>query len=260
MGEGSARQLRLTDDDAFPEQTHTNTGIWRTCWKWMPAGQPSRYGSHQRWRESRCHSNGKITIVASQTGGSGYILRMASDLGFEWGLITPSQAEHRTPPPTCSQPGNTPRSSGLPQHRVHRGKSVGPVGPVPFPIRSHQLLWSPSDSQRVHRQMETDCGLLCQPQKGQVSTMALGTLSKNEAAQSICTVGKGLLLAKVDVKSAYRNIPVHPEDRWLMGMLWNGGLFVDTTLPFGLHSAPKIFTALEDAVEWIAKHEGVNCV
>ena len=60
-------------------------------------------------------------------------------------------------------------------------------------------------------------------------------------------------MAKVDVKSAYRNIPVHLEDRWMVGMMWEGGLYVDTCLPFGLRSAPKIFTAIVDAVEWIVR-------
>ena len=35
---------------------------------------------------------------------------------------------------------------------------------------------------------------------------------------------------------------------------------MDTALPFGLRSAPKIFTAVADAVEWIAKQEGVGFV
>ncbi len=37
-------------------------------------------------------------------------------------------------------------------------------------------------------------------------------------------------------------------------------LFVDTVLPFGLRSAPKIFTAVADAVEWIARDEGVRVI
>ena len=32
--------------------------------------------------------------------------------------------------------------------------------------------------------------------------------------------GQGTLLANFDVKSAYWNIPVHPEDRYLLGMKW----------------------------------------
>ena len=61
--------------------------------------------------------------------------------------------------------------------------------------------------------------------------------------------GREALIAKVDVKSAYRQVSIHPADRWLMGILWKGSLYVDTALPFGLLSAPKIFTAVADAVE-----------
>ena len=46
-------------------------------------------------------------------------------------------------------------------------------------------------------------------------------------------------------------MPVHPEDRPLLGMAWKGKLFVDTALPFGLRSAPKIFSAVADALQWI---------
>lgn len=92
---------------------------------------------------------------------------------------------------------------------------------------------------------------------------ALGSLSYvgiDDAAKGITDLGRGALLAKVDVRSAYRNVPVHPDDRWLMGMRWEGALYVDTALPFGLRSAPKIFTAIADAVQWVARQEGVRFV
>ena len=53
---------------------------------------------------------------------------------------------------------------------------------------------------------------------------------------------------------------VHPEDRLLLGMLWDEELDVDTALPFGLRSAPKIFTALADALEWVVRQTGVKVV
>lgn len=43
-------------------------------------------------------------------------------------------------------------------------------------------------------------------------------------------------------------------------MLWDGSLYIDTALPFGLRSAPKICTAVADAVEWVAKQEGAGFV
>ena len=53
-------------------------------------------------------------------------------------------------------------------------------------------------------------------------------------------------------------VPVHPQDRHLLGMMWEERVYVDAALPFGLRSAPKIFTALADATEWIAKSQEVQ--
>ena len=81
-----------------------------------------------------------------------------------------------------------------------------------------------------------------------------------DAVRGILERGRGTQLAKVDIRSAYRNVLVHPDDRWLSGMIWREPLFVDAALPFGLRSAPKIFTALADAAEWIIRREGVNFI
>ena len=82
--------------------------------------------------------------------------------------------------------------------------------------------------------------------------------SLDDAVRVIMRLGKGTLLAKLDVASAYRIVPVHPVDRPLLGMRWRGELYVDGSLPFGLRSAPKIFTALADALLWIMGNQGVS--
>lgn len=56
-------------------------------------------------------------------------------------------------------------------------------------------------------------------------------------------------IAKFDIKSAYCLIPVHPEDRYLLGMVWEDKLYVGASLPFGFWSALKIFTAVADTLE-----------
>ena len=43
-------------------------------------------------------------------------------------------------------------------------------------------------------------------------------------------------------------------------MVWREALFVDAALPLGLRSAPKIFTALADAAEWMVRQEGVDFI
>ncbi len=70
-------------------------------------------------------------------------------------------------------------------------------------------------------------------------------------------LGKGSLLAKLDIESAYRLIPVHPEDRLLLG---KGNLYADASLSFGLRSAPKIFNAVADALMWIMGQQGTRAI
>ena len=74
------------------------------------------------------------------------------------------------------------------------------------------------------------------------------------------SLGRGALIAKLDVKAAYRLIPVHPEDRPLLGIEWRGAQYVDAMLPFGLCSAPKIFTAVADGLEWILRQRGIRYI
>ena len=87
---------------------------------------------------------------------------------------------------------------------------------------------------------------------------SLSYVSIEDAARAIVESGPGSKLAKIDIKNAYRIVPVHPEDRLLLGMVWDEGLYVDAVLPFGLRSAPKVFTALADALEWVIRREGVQ--
>ena len=89
---------------------------------------------------------------------------------------------------------------------------------------------------------------------------SLSYVSVDNLIEVICSLGRGALLAKVDVQSAYRLVPVFPEDCWLLGMHWSGECFVDAMLPFGLRSAPKIFNAVADALQWIIRARGVDFI
>ena len=84
--------------------------------------------------------------------------------------------------------------------------------------------------------------------------------SVEDAVQTIWSLGQGTLLAKIDIEHAYRNIPVHTDDRLLLAMQWRDNLYIDTVLPFSLRSAPKIFSAMADALEWILQQAGVTFI
>ena len=184
--------------------------------------------------------------------------------GLRYGFRVGFDYHHR-----C-QPSRRNMASALEQPQVIRdylavecseGRVLGPLDPLALPQvhvsrfgvipKGNTGKWrlivdmSSPDGQSVN---DGICESLC----------SLSYVTVGDAAQAVVAKGRGALMAKVDVKSAYRNVPIHPHDRWLMGMLWEGSLFIDTALPFGLRSAPKIFTAVADAVEWIVRQEGVD--
>ena len=68
-------------------------------------------------------------------------------------------------------------------------------------------------------------------------------VSVDDAARAVVEKGRGAgaLLAKADIRSAYRIVPVHPEDMWLLGIMWEGALYT-----------PKIYNVIAEALEWVA--------
>ena len=63
-------------------------------------------------------------------------------------------------------------------------------------------------------------------------------------------------MAKLNLKDAYRIVPIHPQDCPLLGMRWTYFIYINCALPFGLRSAPKIFSALVDGLMWIIHSKG----
>ncbi len=80
----------------------------------------------------------------------------------------------------------------------------------------------------------------------------------DDVAAIIATQGQGAMLAKIDIEAAYRLIPMHPDDRHLQAVCWEGHVYMDLMLPFGLRSAPKIFNAVADALNWHLEREGIG--
>ena len=82
--------------------------------------------------------------------------------------------------------------------------------------------------------------------------------SLDHLASLVLLLGRGSLLVKADIQEAYRMVPVHPQDQPLLGVQWNGCIYLDKMLPFGLRSAPKIFSAVADGLQWILSQKGIT--
>ena len=90
------------------------------------------------------------------------------------------------------------------------------------------------------------------------SLCELHYITIDDAIQKIVQLGQGSLLAKIDIQSAFRLLPIHPTDRPLLAMHWKQGLYIDTCLPFGLRLAPKLFNILADLLSWIILKRGAS--
>ena len=74
--------------------------------------------------------------------------------------------------------------------------------------------------------------------------------SVDDAVDIIKKLGRGTQLVKLDIKDAYRIVPIHPSDYHLLGIRWRDRTYVDRALTFGLRPAPNFFSALADLVAW----------
>lgn len=83
---------------------------------------------------------------------------------------------------------------------------------------------------------------------------SLQYITIDNAINGILGLGQGCFLAKTDIESAFRLIPLRPSDYELFGMYWESSYYYDKVLPFGLRSAPFLFNLLSDAIEWILVH------
>ena len=54
------------------------------------------------------------------------------------------------------------------------------------------------------------------------------------AIKLVAKVGQGAVMMKRDLKSAFRFIPVSPADQWCLLFEWQGKIYMDLFLPFGL--------------------------
>ena len=81
--------------------------------------------------------------------------------------------------------------------------------------------------------------------------------SIDDAVDCVERLGAGTELIKLDLKNAYRIIPVQLQDDHLLAISWESGTHVDRALPFGLRSAPKAFSAVADMLASALHSSGI---
>jgi Reverse transcriptase (RNA-dependent DNA polymerase) len=84
-----------------------------------------------------------------------------------------------------------------------------------------------------------------------------GTLkyeSFSHALRIVAEAGPNSLLLKKDLQAAFRRVKVSPLDWHLFIFHWRGKYYVDTCLPFGLRTAPRIYNLFAEGIHWALQH------
>ena len=73
-------------------------------------------------------------------------------------------------------------------------------------------------------------------------------------------VHKGDYMVTIDLKDAYFSIPIHQSHRKFLRFSWRNQLFQFAALPFGLTSAPRVFTKVLKPVIASMRQRGIRCL
>jgi Reverse transcriptase (RNA-dependent DNA polymerase) len=82
---------------------------------------------------------------------------------------------------------------------------------------------------------------------------AYGTLKYDtfeNALRSIAKLGKGTIMVKRDIESAFKNIATSPYCWWMTIFEYKGRWYVDLRLPFGCRTSPFIFNLFSEGIHW----------
>lgn len=80
----------------------------------------------------------------------------------------------------------------------------------------------------------------------------------DEAINMIQDLGRNCYLFKMDIKSAFRLLPVNPLDFELLGFSLDGCFYYDKCLPFGCSISPSLFEKFSTFLEYCIRQRLVN--
>lgn len=75
----------------------------------------------------------------------------------------------------------------------------------------------------------------------------------DEAIKMIQDLGKNCFLFKMDIKNAFRLLPIHPDDFELLGFSFKEKIYFDKSLPFGCSISPSLFEKFSTFLEFCVK-------
>lgn len=132
------------------------------------------------------------------------------------------------------------------------GVVVSPLGAVPKGVSEHRTIHHLTFPR--HGAPSVNSGI--SPEFCAMRYGTLAALFRQIAAAR--RMGRTLTIWKIDLADAYRHCVVALRDALLLGCFLDGRTALDTRLPFGCRSSPKLFNLYSEALHWILEARGIE--
>ena len=178
-------------------------------------------------------------------------LRFGFDIGFKGAFSPTFPRNHK------SADENKSLVQDAVNREISRGHTAGPFPHPPFPqTHCSPIGAAPKDDGTVRLIMD-----LSQPHGSSIND----DISKDDfpceytkfddATDLLMEAGRDSFLCKLDIKHAYRLLPVRPDQWHHLCYHWEGQYYVDLVLPFGMRSSGAIFNQFASLVRWILTNQ-----
>ena len=138
------------------------------------------------------------------------------------------------------------------QTEIRRGHTSGPFPYPPFPVTHISPLGAvPKPDGTVCLILDLSSPRGCSINEGiSKEDYSVEYIKFDDALSLVREAGRGCSMAKIDIRHAFRIMPVHPDDWHKLCFFLDGYFFVDTRLSFGSRSSPHIFNTFARFVAW----------
>jgi len=219
---------------------------------------PARNPAHQ----SRNAINTPINVKVLSVFLSGFPPKAASALlhGFTEGFALNYQGSHES-----RESANHKSALSMPefvskklQSELSLGRIAGPFRHPPF----SDFVVSPLGL--VPKKVEGEFRLIFDLSFPKGESINSGIMSEHTKVQYenfdyalslVKQIGRGCLMAKCDIESAFRIIPIASADYGLLGFKWEGVYYHDKCLPMGCSVSCNIFESFSSALQWVMQHK-----
>ena len=141
---------------------------------------------------------------------------------------------------------------------------VGPCENIPFPIHYSPLLSRPKegDTRRIIVNMSFPYGSSVNDNISNNEydgvDFQLRYPTVDDIVKSVQDLGNEVLLSKIDVSRAFRNLRVDPFEYDALGLTWDGKSYIDISIPMGMKTGSALCQRTTDVIRHVMQSKNVR--